>query len=164
MKKTIDDEQSTNDQFLIVVLAIVLCVTALWAIGCGGGGGRTPTTPSNNSGSSGAVGATVTLTATGVSDASPRVALGQRIRFTNADTRVHQILTTPHLIHSDCPALNSIGSIAPGQSGTSEPLTTSRGCGFHDHNDPDNNSFRGQVLVGLSSSDPTPPAPDYLRR
>jgi plastocyanin len=163
MKKAVAE----NDQIVIFVLAIILAVVALWAIGCGGGGGGsysgTPTAPSGGSGG-GNVGATVTLTANGVSDATPRINSGDRVRFINNDTRMHQILSTPHGAHTDCPALNSIGSLAPGASGTSDALTGSRGCGFHDHMNPDDNKFRGQVLVGLSSGEPPPPTPGYLRR
>jgi hypothetical protein len=36
-----------------------------------------------------------------------------------------------------------------------------RGCGFHDHMNPDDNRFRGQVLVGLGAGDPAPPDPAY---
>jgi plastocyanin len=163
MKKSVF-ERAGNEPMFMLVLAIILCLTALWAVGCGGGGSNsgTPTTPTGSTG--GAVGATITITAAGLSDATPRINAGDRLRFVNNDSRVHQILTTPHLIHTDCPGLNSVGSIAPGQSGTSDPLTTVRGCGFHDHLLPDDNSFRGQVLVGLGSGDPTPPTPGYLRR
>ena len=161
MKKTID--RAGNEQVLMLILAIILCATALWAIGCGGGGGGSSTggTTTPTPTTSGAVGAVVTITSTGLSSSTPRVNTGERIRFTNNDSVVHQILTTPHLVHTDCPALNGVSSIAPGQSGTSEPLTTSGGCGFHDHLNPDNNNFRGQVLVGLGSGDPTPPTPGY---
>ena len=162
MKKRFVDEQSSNDQILLLVLAIILCATALWAVGCSGGGGyaSTPTTPSTTT-NSGTIGATITINANGVSDSTPRIKLGERVRFTNGDSKAHEILTTPHLMHTDCQGLNSIGSLAPGQSGTSDALTTARGCGFHDHLDPNNNSFRGQVLVGLSANDPVPPDPYY---
>src|SRR5687768_1218556 len=112
MKKTIE-EQVSNDQILILVLAIVLCATALWAVGCGGGGSSsgTPTTPSGSD----VIGATITITANGLSNSTPRINLGERVRFTNMDTKVREILTTPHLIHTDCPALNSIGTLAAGQ-------------------------------------------------
>ncbi len=163
MKKSIE-RQAGNEQMLMIVLVIILCLTALWAIGCGGGGGSynsgTPTTPSTSTGN---VGATITLSSTGLSSSTPRINLGDRVRFVNNDSKTHQILTTPHLVHTDCPALNSVGSLAPGQSGTSDALTAVRGCGFHDHLNPDNNDFRGQVLVGLSSNDPAPPTPGYLR-
>ena len=133
--------------------------TLLLAPACGGGSYSNPTAPSSNA--SGAVGASVTITANGVSDGTPRIALGQRIRFTNNDYRPHQILTTPHGTHTDCPALNDIDMLSPGQSKDSGVLNGPRGCGFHDHLNPDDTRFRGQVLVGLGASDPVPPNPDY---
>lgn len=47
MRKILD-QRSTNEQVGMLILAIVLCVTALWAIGCGGGGSYSPapTSPS----------------------------------------------------------------------------------------------------------------------
>ena len=136
------------------VLTMLLAVPS-----CGGGSSSSPTAPSSNAG--GAVGATVTVTANGVSNSTPRIALGQRIRFTNSDARPHQILSTPHGTHTDCPALNEIDMLSPGQSKDSGVLSVRRGCGFHDHLNPDDTRFRGQVVVGLSEGDPVPPAPDY---
>lgn len=161
MKKSIADN---NDQILIFVLAIVLAAVALWAIGCGGGGSSSGGTPTAPSGGGGNIGATVILTSSGVSEATPSIKSGERVRFQNNDTRVHDIRSTPHGAHTDCPGLNSISVLSPGAIGTSDPLTGSRGCGFHDHMNPGEDKFRGQVLVGLGSGDPTPPTPGYLRR
>ena len=156
----------------MLLLSIALSVLVLWALGCGGGGGNgggggggggNPNPGGPSGGASGAVGATINLSASGVDNGAPAIQVGERLRVVNNDTRTHQILTTPHLIHTDCPALNAIGSLAPGQSGTSDPLTTSRGCGFHDHLNPDDQTFRGQVLVGLNPGAPPPPDPTYLR-
>jgi len=153
----------------IFLLSIALSILVLWALGCGGGSssggggnnaGGNPGGPSGGVGSG--VGATITLTASGVDNGTPQIRVGERLRITNNDTRTHQMLTTPHLIHTDCPALNSIGSLGPGQSGESEPLTTARGCGFHDHLNPDDPKFRGQVLVGVNPGDPGAPDPGYL--
>jgi plastocyanin len=127
---------------------------------CGGDSNPARPTPGSG-GNSGAIDATVTINANGVSDNQPRVNLGARIRFTNSDSRIHTIFSTPHGTHTDCPALNAIGDLQPGQSKESSALTVRGGCGFHDHNDPDNNNFRGQVLVGISGTDPLPPPPAY---
>jgi len=140
--------------FVVLTIGVALALPA-----CGGGDGYS--SPSAPSGGGATVGATVVLTANGVSDASARISVGQRIRFTNNDSRPHQIYTTPHLVHTDCPALNDISVVEPGQSKDSGVLNDRRGCGFHDHLNPDDTRFRGQVLVGISSSDPTPPPPDY---
>jgi hypothetical protein len=142
---------------LTAVAASLVFLTGLAACG---GNPNTPT-PGGGGGNSGTVGATVTINANGVSDSLPRVNLGSRIRFTNDDSRVHAILSTPHGTHTDCPALNDIGILQPGQSRESGVLNERRGCGFHDHNDPDNNAFRGQVLVGMTAGDPLPPPPAY---
>jgi hypothetical protein len=83
--------------------------------------------------------------------------------MTNNDIQTHEMLGTPHEIHTDCPALNAIGALAPGQSRTSDPLTNSDGCTFHDHMNPDDNRFRGQVLIGLAPNDPRPPDLSYVR-
>jgi hypothetical protein len=139
--------------------AFVASVVFLAGLAACGGNPNSPTPGSG--GNAGAIDATVTINNNGVSDNQPRVNLGARIRFTNADSRVHTIYSTPHGTHTDCPALNNIGDLQPGQSKESAALTTRGGCGFHDHNDPDNNNFRGQVLVGISGTDPLPPPPVY---
>lgn len=153
----------------ILLLSIALSVLVLWAVSCGGGGGGggsnsgggNPNPGSPSGGGSGAVGATINLSASGVDNPTPSISLGERLRITNNDSQVRQMLSTPHGTHDDCPGLNSIGALAPGQSGTSQPLMTARGCGFHDHNNPDDNRFRGQVLVGLAPGAPPPPDPSY---
>ena len=151
-----------NDQRIALLGAFIAVTGLALAVPACGGGGSYSSSPSAPSGGSGAtVGTTVTLTANGVSDASPRIAVGQKVRFTNNDSRPHTIYTTPHLVHTDCPALNEVGTLQPGQSGESGALNQQRGCGFHDHNNPDDTRFRGQVLVGIGSSDPTPEPPGY---
>jgi plastocyanin len=141
------------------VIALVASLVFLGGLAACGGNPNSPTP--GGGGNSGGIDATVTITANGVSDSQPRINVGSRIRFTNNDSRVHQIFTTPHGTHTDCPALNEIGLLQPGQSRDSGVLNDRRGCGFHDHTDPDNNSFRGQVLVGIGTSDPLPPPPAY---
>lgn len=143
---------------LTAVVASLMLLGGLAA--CGGEGNPAGPTPGSG-GSSGAVEATVTLFANSVSDNQPRINVGGRVRFTNNDSRVHTILSTPHGTHSDCPALNDVGILQPGQSRESGVLNVRGGCGFHDHNDPDNNGFRGQVLVGVGTGDPLPPPPAY---
>ena len=159
----------------ILLFSIAVSILVLWAISCGGGGGGGNSgggnsgggggnpNPGGPSGGTGGIGATINLSANGVDNAAPSIQVGERLRITNNDTQTHQMLSTPHGQHNDCPALNAIGSLAPGQSGTSDPLPTARGCGFHDHINPNDNRFRGQVLVGQRPGDPPPPDPTYLK-
>ena len=64
----------------------------------------------------------------------------------NSDTKSHNMNSDPHPEHTDCPALN-VGTLSSGQSRTSQNLTTSRNCGIHDHDDPDNASWKATITV-----------------
>jgi plastocyanin len=72
---------------------------------------------------------------------------GTRVRFVNNDGRRHDITSDPHPDHLDCPDLNQVGVLNPGQSRESGNLVTVRTCGFHDHDDPNNVNLRGSIIV-----------------
>ena len=63
------------------------------------------------------------------------------------DATTHEMDSDPHPEHSDCPALNQIDFLNPGQSRSGGNLTTARNCGFHDHLNPNNGSLRGTVTI-----------------
>ena len=52
-----------------------------------------------------------------------------------------------HPDHRECPALNQVGVLNPGQSRESGNLVTARTCAFHDHDDPTNNNLRGRIII-----------------
>ena len=72
---------------------------------------------------------------------------GSRILFVNNDGRRHDMTSDDHPDHLECPALNQVGLLAPGQSRESGNLVVVRTCGFHDHEDPNNNNLKGQIIV-----------------
>jgi hypothetical protein len=132
---------------------------ALTAAACGGGY-NTPSNPSPPpSGGSGVVAATFTITANGITPKEVDIEVGQQVRFINNDNRVREVLSTPHLLHTDCTPTNSVGSLQPGSNRTSGTYQTEKICGFHDHLNPDDNRFRGQINVGTREG----PAPGYSR-
>jgi plastocyanin len=90
---------------------------------------------------------TITITAAGVSPQRITVSPGSRVTFVNNDTRSHEMNSDPHPDHGDCPAINDVGFIQPGQSKTTGNLTTARTCGFHDHNLPTLTSLQGQIVI-----------------
>ena len=119
-------------------------------VACGGSSGSsTPTTPSTGggSGSSGTGAATITITSAGVSPKTVTIAVGQRVTFVNNDSRNHEMNSDPHPTHGDCPGLDQVGFLAPGQSKTSGNLNTARACGFHDHLNDSNTSLQGTIVV-----------------
>lgn len=92
-------------------------------------------------------GATLKLSIDGVFPKQVRVYQGTRVTFVNQDSSNHEIQSDPLHIHSDCPALNTVGFIVPGQSRPSDPFPVARPCGFHDHTREGDASFYGTVFV-----------------
>lgn len=134
-------------------LAVVLAAAVAAAV-CGGGSG-TPSAPSPPSGGSGGAGggaaaaqATITITPAGV--VSPRdvtIAPGGRVTFVNNNSIPHDISSDPHPEHTDCPEINQVGFLLPGQSRTTGNLNTPRTCGYHDHNRADDPNLRGTITI-----------------
>jgi plastocyanin len=138
------------------ILAVAAMAAAAFACGGGGnggggggtGGGGGPTGPSNpNPGNPPAATTTITITSAGVNPQRITVPVGSRVTFINNDNRQHEMNSDPHPTHGDCPALDQVGFIAPGQTKQTGNLTTARTCGFHDHNQPDVVSLQGQIVV-----------------
>jgi plastocyanin len=92
--------------------------------------------------------ATVTISATGaVSPNSVTIAVGGRVTFVNQHNQFHEMASDPHPDHTDCPPMNSVGPLGPGQSRQTGAFNTARTCGYHDHGDPDNGNLRGTIVI-----------------
>lgn len=137
--------------------ALFALTSAGVAIACGGGG-SSYTAPAGPSTPSGALGATIHITATGVTPNDVSIAVGERVRFVNDDTRPHQIQTNPHLFHTDCPA-NNIAILNPGQSADTGAFEEAKGCGYHNHLLPDTQTYWGVIRVGAGGT----PGPVYSK-
>jgi hypothetical protein len=53
----------------------------------------------------------------------------------------------PHPTHTNCPEINQVGNLLPGQSRQTAAMNTVRRCGFHDHGEPDNGRLQGSITV-----------------
>jgi len=53
----------------------------------------------------------------------------------------------PHPEHNLCPEINQVGLLMPGQARETGNLVTVRTCGFHDHENPDNNLLTGRLVI-----------------
>ena len=127
---------------------------ALTAAACGGGSSSsTPTTPSPPTTTTPpptnppVQTTTITITASGVSPTRITVSPGTRVTFVNNDNRQHEMNSDPHPTHGDCPPIDDVGFLAPGQSKQTGNLNTVRTCGYHDHNQPDTANLKGQIVV-----------------
>ncbi|HET7217814.1 MAG TPA: hypothetical protein VFJ02_07185 [Vicinamibacterales bacterium] len=110
---------------------------------CGGGGSPSSPTPPPVSNPN-----VITIgSGAMVSPKELTVAPGSRVLFVNNDSRRHDMSSDDHPDHLECPPLNQVGVLNPGQSRESGNLVTVRTCGFHDHDDPTNNNLRGRIVI-----------------
>ena len=84
---------------------------------------------------------TITITSAG---ANPK---GARVLFVNNDTREHEMASDPHPDHTDCPVLNQVGLLQPGQQRETGNFVVVRTCGYHDHEDPTNPLWQGAIIT-----------------
>jgi plastocyanin len=116
------------------------------AAACGGGGSSNSTgptggcTPSTNAN-------TIVIQNNQVCPQALTVAIGSQVTFINNDSIVHEMDSDPHPEHTDCPAINQVDFLNPGQSRASGNLNTARNCGFHDHANPNNAALRGTITI-----------------
>ncbi len=75
------------------------------------------------------------------------VSRGTQVTFSNQDIVIHEIDSDPHPEHTDCPELNQVDFLNPGQSRQSGNLNIARTCGFHDHQNPDRASMKGTIRI-----------------
>ena len=103
------------------------------------GAGTTPSPP--------VAGSTITIETSGVTPKNLQVAPGAQVTFVNNDRRNHEMTSDPHPEHTDCPAINQVGVIVPGQSKQTGNLNTPMTCGYHDHADAQNSAWQGRITV-----------------
>jgi plastocyanin len=115
----------------------VLAATLLAILGTGCGSG--PSAPS--------AAATITIGPAGVSPKQVRIKAFNYITFINQDTRAHAIASDPVDLHTQCPAINRVGALAPGESRETGTLSVPGTCGYHDHNNPTDTSVQGTIVV-----------------
>jgi plastocyanin len=122
------------------------------ASGCGGGSSSpsspspSPTSPPTTGGTNPST-ATITIANNAVSPQEVTVSPGGRVTFVNNDSRAHDMSSDPHPEHTDCPEINQVGFLQPNQSRTTGNLNTVRTCGFHDHNQAENQALRGRIII-----------------
>ena len=117
------------------VCSILLLVTS-----CGGGNGATgpDSAPSEP---------TVRVTARGFEPPTVVVAVGGRVRFENSDDRSHSIRSNPIDTHADCPPINEVGFLSPGQAKVTGRLPEPRTCNYHDELSESSQLLTGSITI-----------------
>ena len=75
------------------------------------------------------------------------MAAGTRVTFVNSDRIPHEMDSDPHPDHTDCPAINDVDFIQPGQTKLTGNLNVRRTCGYHDHNEDTNRNLQGTIVI-----------------
>jgi plastocyanin len=118
---------------------VLLCLALALEAACGGSSPSSPGPPPQT-------GPTITISSGGVSPKDLSVSPGARVLFVNNDSRPHDMASDPHPDHDDCREINGV-RLNPGQSRETGNLVEVRTCGFHDHDNPDNNGLQGRITI-----------------
>jgi plastocyanin len=109
-----------------------------------GGGSSTGTSPSPTPPASGP---TITIANNAVSPKNITVPRGSQVTFVNNDIQPHVMNSDPHPVHTDCPEINLVGFLNPGQSRPTATLNSVRTCGYHDHDRDTVESLKGTITI-----------------
>ena len=92
-------------------------------------------------------GNTLTLTESGVSPQTVQIEVGERVIFVNNDDVAHEMSSDEHPVHLDCPAINQVGFLRPGEMRETGNFVRAETCSFHDHRDAGNAALRGTIVI-----------------
>ena len=131
----------------VVVAAATLAGGMALAAACGSSSTATSPTPTTSSCTPSSSPNTFVIQNNQVCPQTMTVARGSQVTILNSDTQTHEMDSDPHPEHTDCPELNQIDFLNPGQSRQSGNLNTARKCGFHDHTNPSNGALKGTITI-----------------
>ena len=90
---------------------------------------------------------TITITSSGVNPKNITVPRGSQVTFINSSSVTHEMDSNPHPAHTDCPEINQVDFLTPGQTKQTGNLNTARTCGYHDHNRDADTTLQGTIVV-----------------
>jgi plastocyanin len=90
--------------------------------------------------------ATITIGPNGISPKEVRIKAWNYVRFVNTDTRTHTMVSDPVDVHTDCPPMNRVAALQPGESRDTGTLHLPGTCSFHDH-DNQVEAYRGRIII-----------------
>lgn len=131
----------------LVLLLISIATPACSGTNSNAGPSTPPTPTSPTAPTPPAQPASVTITASGFSPSEVVTPVGSRVTFVNTDSRPHDMLGGPDHTRLDCPEVDVVGFLVPGQSRETGLFTAPRTCEFHDHNNLGNPAFQGRIIV-----------------
>jgi plastocyanin len=105
-----------------------------------------PSAPDSSS-TPGPEGAVISLAASGVSPSAVDIAPGQSVTFVNNDSVAHEIVSGPVPSYDQCPPINRVGRLEPGQSMQTGALMGTSACSFIDLLRTGDSRWQGTITV-----------------
>ena len=130
-----------------VAAAVLASAIAVSTVGCGGGSSNNTGPSTGGTCTASSTSTTITIANNAVCPQNITVPRGTQVTFVNNDPRNHTMNSDPHPEHTDCPELNQVGFLAPGQSRQTGNLNIARRCGFHDHEDFNTAALNGSITI-----------------
>jgi plastocyanin len=109
-------------------------------------GYSSPTAPDSST-PPGPEGASISITSSGVTPGGVMIAAGQSVTFVNNDSVPHNISSGPIPTYDECPSINRVGALAPGQTMQTAALTGARSCSFIDLSRAGDSRWQGTITV-----------------
>jgi len=119
---------------------------AILMAACSGGSSSGASSPTAPTGPTTATD-TITISNNAVSPQNITIARGSQVTFINNDSRTHDMESNPHPEHTDCPEINQVGFLNPGQRRQTGNMNTVRTCGYHDHDQDTVRSLQGTITI-----------------
>jgi plastocyanin len=118
-----------------------MIVAAPLAAACGS---STPTGATQaTDGAAHAMPLTVMILPTGMSPDEVSVAVGDRVGFMNHDTVPRHVAGGPDPARPECPEIDVVGRIMPGEIRATAPLPSARTCEYHVQS----TTFKGRIVI-----------------
>src|SRR3979409_347698 len=131
----------------LVATAVVATAIAVLSVACSRGTNSIAPSPGGGACTASSTSTTITVSNNAVCPQNITVPRGTQVTFVNSDSRDHTMNSDPHPEHTDCPELNQVGFLTPGQSRQSGNLNIARRCGFHDHEQFSSAALKGSITI-----------------
>jgi hypothetical protein len=89
----------------------------------------------------------VSITAGGVKPQVLHVDYPVTVTFKNADAVPHRLESAPETIWDNCPEMNAVGTLKPGQSQAVAFSEKDAVCAYQDAGQPTNTAFQGYIAI-----------------
>ncbi len=130
-------------RWLSTRVSLAVAVGGLTVVACSNDAPTSPSGPPGSPTSS----TTITITAAGVSPQTVQIRLGERVVFVNNDSESHEMSSDQHPDHLECPPINQVGFIMPGQTKETGHFVVAETCTFHDHLRAFDAGLHGTIIV-----------------